>query len=278
MSKEKNITKQSKSSFYYAFSVLPREKREAIYTVYSFCRQTDDIADSSDPTYVKQKTLDFWEKELYKQFSGQTDTNFHKLWRIAERFRIPLEYFLELIKGVRMDLAKVRFESFEDLTNYCYKVASIVGLMSIQIFGYRDEKVKDYAVNLGIALQLTNIMRDVGVDAEMGRVYIPMEELDRFGVRETDILQKNTTGGFLQLMEHQYHRALSYYQKATQSLPKSERLNMIPSQIMKNIYYYLLNQIAKKQFNVLHHKPQVPTFVKLSIAGKTLLTEAVLSI
>ncbi len=278
MSQEKNITKNSKTSFYYAFSFLPKEKREAIFTLYSFCRQTDDIADSKNTTYVKQKTLDFWEKELSKQFNGQTNNNFQKLWRIAERFRIPLEYFLELIKGVRMDLVNVRFESFDDLINYCYKVASIVGLMSIQIFGYQDESVKDYAVNLGIALQLTNIMRDVGVDAEMGRVYLPLEELEKFGVKEEEILRKKESKGFYRLMEHQYQRALHFYNKATELLPHSERRNMIPSQIMKNIYYYLLNQIAKKQFNVLHHKPEIPPFIKFTIAGKTVLTEAVLSI
>lgn len=276
MTKDKQITRNSKSSFYYAFSVLPREKREAIYTLYSFCRQTDDIADSNNSHLHKKKTLDFWEDELFKQFYGNSETRFHKVWKIADRFRIPLEYFLELIKGVRMDLVNARFQSFDDLITYCYRVASIVGLMSIQIFGYRDERVKDYAVNLGIALQLTNIIRDVGVDADMGRVYIPLEELNKFGVTEKDILKKQNNQAFFELMEHQYRRALHYYDQANFVLPPAERRNMISSQIMKNIYFHLLRQLARKHFNVLHHKLEIPAFVKLSIAFRTVVTESLI--
>jgi phytoene synthase len=278
MSKDQDITKKSKSNFYYAFSVLPKEKREAIYTLYSFCRQTDDIADSNESSYKKEKTLEFWEKELFRQFEFQDHTRFDTVWKIAQRFRIPLEYFLELINGVRMDLAHVRFSSIEDLITYCYRVASVVGLMSIQIFGYHDERVKEYAVNLGIALQLTNIMRDVGIDAELGRVYLPLEDLERFGISVQNIIQKKVGEEFQQLMEYQYERAQRYYQRAAKTLPSSERRNMIPSQIMKNIYHHLLQIIARKNFNVLYQKVEIPNFIKLSIACKTLITEAVLSI
>ncbi|UCF65673.1 MAG: presqualene diphosphate synthase HpnD [bacterium] len=278
MSKEKDITQQSKTNFYYAFSVLPREKREAIYTLYSFCRQTDDIADSRGSRQKKQKTLDYWEKELFRQFNFESSTRFDKVWKIAQKFRIPMEYFLELINGVRMDLSQVRFHSIEDLLNYCYRVASVVGLMSIEIFGYRDERVKEYAVNLGIALQLTNIMRDVGADAEMGRVYLPQEDLEKFGVSEQDIIKKRTSDSFLELMHHQYNRAKSYYEKAAAALPYGERRNMIPSQIMKNIYFHLLKLMEKHNFNVLHQKTEIPRLVKISIAFKTILTEAVISI
>lgn len=278
MSKEKTITQQSKTNFYYAFSILPREKREAIYTLYSFCRQTDDIADSQGSSRKKQKTLDFWEQELFQQFNFQNQTRFDKVWKIAQKFRIPLEYFLELINGVRMDLNQVRFGSIDDLINYCYRVASVVGLMSIEIFGYRDERVKEYAVNLGIALQLTNIMRDVGIDAEMGRVYLPQEDLEKFGVSERDIITKRTTDSFLELMHHQYERAKLYYHKAAAALPQGERRNMIPSQIMKNIYFHLLKIMEKRNFNVLDQKTEIPSLVKVSIAFKTILTEAVLSI
>ncbi|MEJ2537320.1 MAG: squalene/phytoene synthase family protein, partial [Calditrichia bacterium] len=124
MSKEKTITKTSKSNFYYAFSVLSKEKRDAIYTLYSFCRQTDDIADSEESRSKKQKTLDYWENELFRQFNNQSHTRFDKVWKIADRFRIPLDYFLELIKGVRMDLNSVQFGSIDDLITYCYRVAS----------------------------------------------------------------------------------------------------------------------------------------------------------
>lgn len=278
MSKEKTITKNSKSNFYYAFSVLPKEKRDAIYTLYSFCRQTDDIADSEESQSKKQKTLDYWENELFRQFNNQSHTRFDKVWKIADRFRIPLDYFLELIKGVRMDLNSVQFGSIDDLITYCYRVASVVGLMSIQIFGYRDERVKEYAVNLGIALQLTNIMRDVGVDAKMGRVYLPEQDLENFGVNVKDILKGKITDPFLNLMQHQYDRAYSFYQKAAALLPDSERRNMIPSQIMKNIYYHLLKTLQKNNFDVLQHKHEIPNLVKVSIAFRTLITEAVLSI
>lgn len=274
MSQEKIITKQSKSSFYYAFSVLPKEKKEAIYTLYSFCRQTDDIADGNQPVSNKHNLLDRWEYDLFNQFDGKSHTHFHKLWKTAERFRIPLEYFIELIKGVRMDLMQSRFSDFEELKTYCYRVASIVGLMSIQIFGYKDERVQEYAINLGIALQLTNIMRDVGIDADMGRVYLPLEEMDRFGVSEKDIRAKKFTQGFRDLMQYQHERANHFYQRATELLPTKERLNMIPSQIMKNIYYHLLNTLQKKHFNVLNQKIEVPKFVKISIAANTLLKES----
>ncbi|MEJ2537321.1 MAG: squalene/phytoene synthase family protein, partial [Calditrichia bacterium] len=157
-------------------------------------------------------------------------------------------------------------------------VASVVGLMSIQIFGYRDERVKEYAINLGIALQLTNIMRDVGVDAKMGRVYLPEQDLENFGVNVKDILKGKITDPFLNLMQHQYDRAASFYQKATALLPDSERRNMIPSQIMKNIYYHLLKTLQKNNFDVLQHKHEIPNLVKISIAFRTLITEAVLSI
>ncbi len=278
MSKEKTITQQSKTNFYYAFSLLPREKREAIYTLYSFCRQADDIADSIGSSRKKQKTLDYWEQELFRQFNFQSHTRFDKVWKISQKFRIPLEYFLELINGVRMDLTHVRFGSIDDLLNYCYRVASVVGLMSIEIFGYRDERVKEYAVNLGIALQLTNIMRDVGIDAEIGRVYLPQEDLEKFGVSEQDIIKKRATDSFHELMHHQYERAKLYYHKAAASLPQGERRNMIPSQIMKNIYYHLLKIMEKRNFNVLDQKTEIPGVVKVSIAFKTIITEAVLSI
>ena len=231
-----------------------------------------------DSSHKKLKTLDYWEGELFKQFNAQSDTRFDKVWKIAQKFRIPLEYFMELINGVRMDLLHVRFHSIDDLLNYCYRVASVVGLMSIQIFGYRDERVKEYAVNLGIALQLTNIMRDVGTDADMGRVYIPQEELDRFGVKEEDIIGKKKSDAFMELMSYQFNRAKSFYQQAAMALPTSERRNMIPSQIMKDIYYHLLKMIERQNFNVLHQKIEIPNLMKISIAFRTILTETVMSI
>lgn len=266
---DQQITFQSKSNFLFSFFFLPREKREAIYTLYSFCRQTDDIADEIAPLEKKALVLNRWEKELKNCFSRKVSNYFDSLHQVAERFKIPAEYFLELIAGVRMDLHNRQYRSFDDLRLYCYRVASIVGLMCIQIFGYRDPVIKQYAENLGIALQLTNIIRDVGTDAEMGRLYIPREELAQFNVTEADISSLTYNEDFVRLMKFQADRAEDYYQRANDCLPDSERINMLVSEIMRNIYYRLLEDIKEKEFNVLDTPIRLSTFNKLWITMRT---------
>jgi phytoene synthase len=168
---DQQITFESNSSFLYSFFFLPKEKRQAMYILYAFCRLTDDIADESGPLEKRIGRLNKWERELKNCFTKKVSNYFESVHQVAERFKIPFEYFLELIAGVRMDLHNFSYRTFDDLRLYCYRVASTVGLMCIQIFGYRDPLIKQYAENLGIALQLTNIIRDVGTDAGMGRVY-----------------------------------------------------------------------------------------------------------
>lgn len=263
------ITLESKSSFMYSFLLLPREKREAIYTVYAFCRQTDDIADNPGPIEKRLRQLNRWEKELKKCFSKRVSNYFDSLEQVSERFKIPFDYFLELINGVRMDLAPLDFRSFDDLRLYCYRVASIVGLMCIQILGYRDPVIKQYAENLGIALQLTNIIRDVGTDARAGRLYLPREELARFQVQEKEIFDGHYSNNFLRLMDFQASRAHHYYGLAEECLPDAEKRNMLVSEIMKNIYHHLLRKIEMRGFTVLEKAERLSNLTKLWITMRT---------
>lgn len=263
------ITTASNSSFLYSFYFLPKEKRQAIYTLYAFCRQTDDIADVGESPEKKLRRLNRWEQELKRCFSQKASNYFDSLRQVAERFKIPFDYFLELIAGVRMDLHNLSYRTFDELKLYCYRVASTVGLMCIQIFGYRDPLIKQYAENLGIALQLTNIIRDVGTDAGMGRVYLPREELTRYDLTREDILNRRYCPEFLRLMQFQAGRAHEYYALADACLPEAERRNMLVSEIMRNIYYQLLLKLEARQYRVLEHPIRLSTPAKAWIAMKT---------
>lgn len=267
----KQITLGSKSNFLYSFLVLPKEKRKAIYTLYAFCRQTDDIADNSAPAEKRMRQLAVWENELKKCFSKSVSNYFNSLKQVMEKFRIPLEHFLELIAGVRMDIANFRYKSFEDLKIYCYRVASTVGLMCIQIFGYRDPLIKSYAENLGIALQLTNIIRDVGVDSEMGRLYLPADDIKKFNVPQEDIFNQRYSDEFHKLMEFEAARARSFYNKAEECLSVHEIHNMLVSEIIKNIYFSLLEKIEKQSFRVLDRRIRISSPQKVYITLNTLL-------
>lgn len=266
---DQEITLKSKSSFLYSFFLLPKEKRQAIYTLYAFCRQTDDIADALNPLEKKIQSLNRWEIELKNCFTQKVSNYFDSVKQVADHFKIPFDYFLELIAGVRMDLNELDYRNFDDLKLYCYRVASIVGLMCIQIFGYRDPVIKKYAENLGIALQLTNIIRDVGTDAKMGRVYIPDDDLANFGLTQQDILDRNYSPKFLDLMILQSERAHQYYRLADECLPDTERRNMLVSEIMKNIYYQLLKKIETKKYQVMEEKIGLSTTTKFWITAKT---------
>lgn len=265
------ITIQSKSNFLYSFFLLPKEKRQAIYTLYAFCRQTDDIADNLAPAEKRMHQLNVWERELKRCFSKSVSNYFNSLKQVMEKFRIPIEHFLELIAGVRMDIANLRYRSFDDLKLYCYRVASTVGLMCIQIFGYRDPLIKSYAEDLGIALQLTNIIRDVGTDAQMGRLYLPKKEVKRFGVSETDIFSREYSDEFYKLMRFQASRAHAYYKRSEEQLPSHEMKNMLVAEIMKNIYLNLLKKIEEEQFKVLDKRIRVSSPQKIYITLNTLL-------
>lgn len=265
------ITLQSKSNFLYSFFFLPKEKREAIYTLYAFCRQTDDIADNLAPAEKRLHQLNVWENELKRCFTKSVSNYFSALKQVMERFRIPVEHFLELIAGVRMDIANLRYRSFDDLKIYCYRVASTVGLMCIQIFGYRDPLIREYAKNLGIALQLTNIIRDVGQDSQMGRLYLPAEDIKKHGVKEKDIFDGKYSAEFLELMNYQAARAREFYERADANLPDHEIKNMLVSEIMKNLYFHLLEKIESHQFRVLDNRIRLSSPQKAYITLNTLL-------
>ena len=264
----KEITKQSKSSFLYSFSLLPKDKNDAINTVYAYCRMTDDIADNQDKT-VEEKSgqISEWRAELRKALSGE-DSKFsllNKLVIVIKKFNIPEQPFFELIDGMELDLKKNRYSTFAELMDYCYKVASTVGLMSIEIFGYKNPETKNFAVNLGIALQLTNILRDIKTDAENGRIYIPMEDLRRFNFTENDLLSSNYNSEFIKLMEFECSRAREFYAEADRDLPKEDKGNMFAARIMEHIYFRLLKKIESKNYNVFEKKLSVSKLKKILI-------------
>ncbi len=265
-------TKASKTNFYYSFLFLPKVKREAIYTVYSFCRETDDIVDNMTDVDDARRRLDVWRSEMeacYKQQPGHPITR--ALLEVIQRFGIPKEYFHALIDGCEMDIRLKRYQTFDELAAYCYRVASVVGLICIEIFGYRSRQAKDYTINLGMALQLTNIMRDVGEDARNGRIYLPLEDLERFRYSEKSLLEEGYTPAFIELMRHQLDRAQSYYDAATRLYERRDHHLLFPAEIMRKIYYLLLMKIVRADFNVYQQRIRVPNQKKMMIALSTWL-------
>ncbi|MBI1936838.1 MAG: presqualene diphosphate synthase HpnD [Ignavibacteriales bacterium] len=264
----KQISKESRSSFYYAFSLLPPEKRDAMNTVYAFCRKTDDIVDEGNlPDEIRYERLRKWRVEFQKALYGQSDYSLlNRLAEIIRRFNIPIEPFFELIIGMEMDLQRKRYVSFDDLTQYCYRVASTVGLMCIEIFGYKNKSAKDYAVNLGVAMQLTNILRDVGTDADSGRIYLPQQDILNYNYSEPELFKKTYNDNFKALMRFEAERARQYFVKADQSLDFDDKLSMFPARAMEHIYSKLLKKIVDEEYNVLEKKIRVNKFEKAAIA------------
>jgi len=269
--------RSARSSFSYSFSFLPRQKREALKTLYAFCRTTDDIVDNFQEVGEKIEILGKWRGELEKAMDGRSVYPLlNRLTMTARKFNIPIVHFYELFRGVEMDLLKNRFETFTELKEYCYLVASSVGLMSLEIFGPRNEKSKEYAINLGIALQLTNILRDVGVDAKYGRVYLPQEDMRRFGYSEEDLFANRCTREFLALMEFEADRAEEYYKRAQDSLPSEDKRAMFPAKIMERIYFHVLLRVKDAGYNVFDKRVKVPRTVQFLIALKYWVKQRVL--
>ena len=269
-----DLSNQSKTNFYYSFTFLPKDEREAIHTVYAFCRRIDDIVDeqdqgTSEDIIKKRKRLTKWRTEINELYSGGTYSTFLKpLQSAIRRFSIPKQYFLTLIDGCERDLKQKRYESFSELKEYCYGVAGIVGLMCIEIFGYKYEETKEYAVNLGYALQLTNILRDLKADKDRGYIYIPKEDLRRFKYTEEDLMNERYNEQFIELMRFQTRRAREYYHKARTALRPDERNSMIAAEIMDAIYYRLLEKIELNDFDVFSKQIRVSTVHKVAIAIK----------
>jgi 15-cis-phytoene synthase len=264
----KEIARKSKSSFYYAFNLLPSEKREAMNTVYAFCRETDDIVDSGVETDdLKFENLRKWRIELEKSIKGYSDyTLLNKLGKTISKFNIPLDPFFELLKGMEMDIQNKRYLTFDDLQMYCYRVASTVGLMCIEIFGYKHKSTKDFAVNLGIALQLTNILRDIKKDSQTGRIYLPQNELEKFNYTEEDIFNQKYNSNFIDLMEYQVSRAEKYFQKATEYLNLDDKASMFAARAMQHIYHKMLLKIVKANYDVYNGNIKVNGIEKVGIA------------
>lgn len=260
------ITKTSNTSFYYSFSLLPRHKREAIHTVYAFCRYTDDIVDEESDEHRKPAILRKWRMELGRALRGQSSfTILNQLSVVARRFNIPVDHFYDLIRGMELDLVRNRYDTFGELREYCYLVASTVGLMCREIFGYRNASTRDYAINLGIALQLTNIIRDVKDDARRGRIYIPREDMERFGYSEEDLLHCRYTPAFVALMRFQCDRARFYFDSAREALKDEDKYYFFAARVMWSIYAHILCRIERSNYDVFERRISLSTPLKLLI-------------
>jgi len=261
----RELGKTVQSNFFYSFLFLPKPKRDAIIDVYAFCRAIDDIVDDivekagaggAPNAYAEARIeLDRWREELDNLYAGKPTMPIAvKLRRVLERFPMPKEYFEEMINGCEMDLLRNRYENFDELHQYCYRVASITGLMCIEIFTYRSQSAKDYAVNLGVALQLTNILRDLKEDAARGRVYLPQEDLRRFGYSEGDLACGNINDNFRAMMKFECERARGYYRLAADHLAEEDRPTMTAAITMGKIYYRLLGQIEHLDYDVFNNR------------------------
>jgi 15-cis-phytoene synthase len=264
--------RQSGSSFYFTFKFLPPDKRCAITALYAFCREVDDVADECADANVARTTLNWWRGEVAAIYGGKPQHPVAQaLAPIARKFNLSQEHLLEIIDGMEMDLEQARYADFKSLQLYCYRVASVVGLLSAEIFGYTDRKTLKYAHDLGIAFQLTNIIRDVGEDARRNRIYIPMNELAQFGVTAADILNSKETENFQKLMAFQIERAQRYYQHALEHLPACDRKAQRTGLVMAAIYQATLNEIVTSGCHVLKERVSLGTGYKLWLAVKTWL-------
>jgi len=268
MDQTKQIAKGSNSSFYYAFNLLSAEKRNAMNTVYAFCRRTDDIIDEGNDSHeLKYEKLRKWRIELEKALNGNSGYPlFNKLSATINKFNIPIQPFYELLKGMEMDLQRNRYLTFDDLQLYCYRVASTVGLMCIEIFGYKHESTRDFAINLGIALQLTNILRDIKKDAEAGRIYLPKEDLKRFNYSETDLLNLTYNDNFTQMMKYEVNRAKYYFNMATESLNLDDKGKMSAARAMQHIYSRILEKIVDADYDVYNNEVKASKLEKIWIS------------
>ena len=260
----------SGSSFYYSFLFLPRERRRAITALYAFCREVDDVVDETADPQLAATKLAWWRVEVANLYAGNPQHPVTKaLSPFIEKYSIKKENLGDIIDGMEMDLTQSRYLDWPGLERYCYRVAGVVGLLAAGIFGYRDRRTLDYAKDLGIAFQLTNIIRDVGEDARKNRVYLPMDDLKRFGVPAADVLNARETPGFQELMKFQAQRAKDYYAKAFAALPQEDRKTQRAGLIMAAIYRTLLDEIERDGFRVLTQRTSLTPLRKLWIAWKT---------
>lgn len=246
----REIARRSKSNLAFALSTLSRTRKRDMVSFYAFCRVIDDIADEpTAPVEQRRLELEEWKNGLLHGFKNPTPLQ-AETFALTQRYPIPPSLMAEIVDGVAADLDVQRHETYEDLLAYCYKVACVVGLVSIEIFGYANPLSKEYAVALGYALQLTNIIRDVGEDAENGRIYLPLEDLRKFGVTEEQIFNGEYTDNFRALMQYEHDRAREFYVKADQLLPKEDRRPMMAAMMMGQVYSEILEKIRQSRFQV----------------------------
>jgi 15-cis-phytoene synthase len=269
MQESRVITRKSASNLALAFILLPKAKRDGMSALYAFCREVDDIADEeSVPVGLRRARLAAWREDLRRACGTETPQMAvnRELQPVIHHYRLSYDHFDALIQGVEMDLEISRYQDYEQLELYCYRVASVVGLLSIEIFGYTDPACREYAVHLGKALQFTNILRDVRVDAERGRIYLPLSELAAHGVAPEEILRFEYSDKFRALAESVAARARVFYHQAQTTLPATDRRAMVAAELMGSVYWRLLCKLKRQEYNVFGPRP-----TRLSKAQKLLL-------
>jgi phytoene synthase len=258
MQKSRAITRKSASNLALAFILLPKGKRDGMSALYAFCREVDDVADDeSRPVAERREHLAAWRADIRRACTGQMPqfpVN-RDLQPVIEQYHLPFEHFDALVQGVEMDLDIKRYRDYDQLDLYCYRVASVVGLLSIEVFGYREPACRTYAVYLGKALQLTNILRDVRSDAERGRIYLPLSELTRFKVSPEEILRNEYSERFYALADSVGRRARQFYCLARETLPAADRRSMVAAELMGSVYWRLLRKLERQRFDVFGPKP-----------------------
>ena len=261
------VTKAEAKNFYYAFVTLPKARRQAIYAVYAFCRLCDDIADEPLPVDEKRRKLREVDAALEHARDGTPDGPVYSALAHAVReYGIPWEDLSEVARGVEMDLTLSRYETFEDLATYCYRVASVVGIICIHIFGFSDPLAREYAVDLGLGMQLTNILRDIKEDAEMDRIYLPQEELRRFGYPEEALMAGETSDEFTRLMRFQVARARGYFDSGKRLLPLLPVRSRACPAVLGGLYSRVLDRIEQRDYDVFERRVSLPTREKLFLA------------
>ena len=271
------VTKENARNFYYTFRPMPSDKRRAMYAVYAYCRLCDDIADGELP--IEDKRLGFEEVRRNlraSEPSGEDAPMYRALHDAAVRFEIPYSYFEEILEGVEMDMVKSRFANFEELREYCYKVASVVGLVCIRIFGFENPKAKEYAVDMGLAMQLTNILRDVKEDAERGRIYIPQDEMSRFDYTEAELERGALNDEFRSLMAHQAERAQRYFESSRALFPLIAADARTCPRLMHATYSGILERIEQSGYDVFERRIGISAGAKLILLAR-LWAESLLS-
>ncbi len=271
----RQITREYAKTFYMATRLLPNKKQRSIFAIYAMCRHIDDLVDEAEDLVLQKKLdsrqipvmLDQWKSHLIRTYNGEQIDHpvLTALSDVLKEYNLPIELPFQLMDGVCMDLTKKRYETFEELYEYSYKVASVVGLMVSEVFGYDDEKALDHAVQLGIAMQLTNILRDVGEDLKRGRIYLPQDELRKFGISEQDLFDHKIDDKFRDFMEFQIQRAEQYYSDADPGIPMLSSDSHYPVAMARLNYSKILQRIRDNDYQVFTHRAFLSTTEKLSI-------------